>query len=144
MLSVIIDARASEQDLPALLAALTPAAVDGLVRDLVIVADPSPLVSALCEETGAEIAGGLAEGATRARYDRLLVLPAAMRLKTGWIAALSDHLYRGGAAALLAGAGGGLFRPAPVGLLAFRNQVLAHADLQGLRRGLGRGAVRIG
>ena len=40
MLTVIIDARADATRLPALLAQLTAGAVDGLVRQVVIVAPP--------------------------------------------------------------------------------------------------------
>jgi hypothetical protein len=148
MLSVIVDAAGSEADLPILLSTLTPAAMDGVVRDVVIAAPAvTPLIAALCEETGAEVAlGGLAAAAGVARYDRLLLLPAGLRLRSGWIASLKEHLARGGGAARLFGERAGVLRAGPYGVLVAKAQVaaLAHSDLKRLGRQLGPGAARIG
>ena len=63
--------------LPALLAALTSAAVDGLVREVLIAGGgPPELLEVLREETGAELAADLAPAIAAARSERLLVLPA--------------------------------------------------------------------
>lgn len=148
MLSVIIDAYAAQEELPALLMALTPGAVDGLVRDVVIAAPATTaLIEALCEETGAEVTlDGYAAAAALARHERLLVAPADLRLRNGWIAVVKDHLARGGKDALVMGeaAGGlaGLLRAQTCGMLTDRSRLegLAHAQLQGLRRRL-RGPV---
>jgi len=142
MLSVIVDACRAEQELPALIMALTPGAMDGVVRDVVIVAPAStPMIEAICEETGAEaVHGGFGAAAAKARHERVLVLPADLRLKRGWIAAMNDHLARGGRDALVMGEGAGglkgLLTFAPYGLLMERERLagLAHADLKMLRR----------
>ncbi len=152
MLSVIVDAHSDQQALPALLLALTPAAMDGVVRDVVIAAPAaSPMIEAVCEETGAEaVFGDLGAAAKAARHERVLVLPAGLRLKDGWIAILKDHLARGGQDAVLAGEeGGGLFsalRPAPFGVLTERSRLagLAHSELKALRKGLRRPLARLG
>ncbi|MDB5452666.1 MAG: hypothetical protein JWO33_1244 [Caulobacteraceae bacterium] len=148
MLSVIVDARAAPENLPVLLAALTMGAVDGVVRDVVIAAqETSPLIEALCEETGAEVAlGGLGAAAAQARHERVLVLPAALRPKMNWIATLNDHLARGGQDALLIGEGAGgllgVLSSAPYGVLTERSRLdgLVETELKGLRRRL-RGPV---
>ena len=152
MLSVIVDAYASEQELPVLMAALTPAAMDGVVRDVVIAAPAtSPMVEAICEETGAEVThGGFGQAAVMARHDRLLVLPASLRLRAGWIGVLNDHLARGGGDALVIGQGQGglrdLWRTPPYGLLMERARLsgLAHAQLKALRRRLRAPVTRLG
>lgn len=144
MLSVIIDASSAQQELPALLMALTPAAVDGLVRDVMIAAPATTeMIAAVCEETGAEVVhGGYGAAAGKVRSERVLVLPAALRLRAGWIGVVKDHLARGGRDAVLIGQGEdglkGLLRPAPFGVLTERTRLdgLAHAQLQDLRRRL--------
>jgi hypothetical protein len=146
MLSVIVTLGDSER-LVGLLAALTPAAVEGFVREVRIVAGPPPeLMDMLCDETGAEPAANLKQAAAAARSDWLLVVPPELRLRDGWVERLGDHLRSGVREAVLQGQGGGLFQRAPYGLVVTRKAVtsLAHPDLQRLRRNLGRGAARIG
>jgi len=146
MLSVIVTQGDSER-LVGLLAALTPAAVEGFVREVRIVAGPpAELMEMLCEETGAEPAADLKQAAAAARSDWLLVVPPELRLKDGWVERLGDHLRSGVREAVLQGEGVGLFRRGPYGLVMTRAAVgrLAHPDLQRLRRDLGRGAPRIG
>ena len=53
MLSVIIDASGDGGRLPGLLAQLTTGAVEGLVREVWIVAPPSKTLDEICEVTGA-------------------------------------------------------------------------------------------
>lgn len=148
MLSVIIDARTEAQGLPALLAQLTAGAVDGLVRQVLIVAvDGQPGIDALCEDMGAEAWPTLEAAATAARSDQLLVLPADLRLRDGWIKALEGHLARGGGAAVVTGfSDNGLFGRRPFGVLLERGRLEGRrgADLQRLRRDLGLSARRVG
>lgn len=148
MLSVIIDARAEAQGLPALLAQLTAGAVDGLVRQVLIV-DPSGAaqIADLCEEMGAEPCANLQAAAVMARAELLLVLPATLRLRDGWLGSLSEHVRRGGGPAVVLGlVEPGLFRRRPSGVLVERRRLEGgrEADLKRLRRELGLGAVRIG
>lgn len=148
MLAVIIDARTEATRLPALLAQLTAGAVEGLVRQVLIVAtDRQPDIELLCEETGADAMPTMAAAATASRADWLMVLPAAFRLRDGWIESVEGHLARGGAAALVQGlAEGGLFSRRPYGVLVERRRLDGRdgADLQRLRRELGLRADRIG
>jgi hypothetical protein len=148
MVTAIIEAGDDPERLPALLAALTPAAVDGVVREVIIAGGgPPDLLTVLRDETGAELAADVGEAVARARSAWLLVLPAAIDLKTGWIEALGRHLQAGGGPAVIPGEGGGWFRKAPeaalIGAEAARR--LAQPDLQKIRRSLGgRRARRLG
>jgi hypothetical protein len=134
MLSAIITP-GDPRRLPALLAALTPAAVDGLVADLRIIGE-GPLVEALCAETGAEAAADFASAVSQSRSDWLLVAPPAFRPREDWLEALGDHLRGGGRAAVVRGRG--LF--APQALIAPKAVLLQHG-LGGLRHG--RQGVRV-
>ena len=147
MLSVIVETAEAGDRLPALLGALTSAAVDGLVREVLIAGgEPPELLAVLREETGAELADDLKAGIAAARSDRLLVLPAKIRLKPGWLEALGRHLREGGGDAVIVGEGGGFFGEKPFGVLVARSPAaaLAHPDLKRLRGVLGRGAARLG
>ncbi|OHB30383.1 MAG: hypothetical protein A2790_17380 [Phenylobacterium sp. RIFCSPHIGHO2_01_FULL_69_31] len=148
MLSVIIDARSGADGLPGLLAQLTAGAVDGLVRQVLIVAaEGQPGIGELCEDMGAEASLSLEAAAMASRSDRLLVLPADLRLRDGWIKALETHLTRGGEPAVVTGfSDGGLFGRRPFGVLLERGRLEAAggADLQRLRRDLGLRVRRIG
>jgi hypothetical protein len=148
MLSVIIDARSQAERLPALLAQLTAGAVDGLVRQVLIVAaEGQPGIADLCEETGADSHPTIEAAGAAARAEQLLVLPADFRLRDGWIGSLDRHLARGGEAAVVSGlAEGGLFGRRPFGVLVERRRLEGRrgADLQRLRRDLGLRARRIG
>ncbi|MCR5879973.1 hypothetical protein [Phenylobacterium sp. J367] len=145
MLSVIIDVARREDRLPGLLAALTPAAVEGLVKEVLVVgsAGSEPL-DALCEDTGAEQAGSLREAIGRAKADLLLVLPPEIRFANGWVERLNDHLAAGGRTAVLEGErAGGLFGGRPYGVLIQKSAAadLVEPDIQALRRKLGGGGV---
>lgn len=148
MLTVIIDARAEVDRLPALLAQLTAGAVDGIVRQVSIVAPPGALgVDDLCEETGAEAYPSLEAAAGAARAEWLLVLPADFRLRDGWIGSLKGDFERKAAAALVKGiSDAGLFGRKPFGVLVERGRVADRqgADLKGLRRELGLNPRRVG
>jgi len=148
MLSVIIDAREAAERLPALLAQLTAGAVDGLVRQVLIVAaDGQPGIDALCEETGADAHPTIEAAGAAARAEQLLILPADFRLRDGWIGSLDGHLTRGGEPAIVTGLSDGtLFGRRPFGVLVERRRLEGRrgADLQRLRRGLGLRARRVG
>ena len=148
MISVIIPTLNSERDLAALLPVLVPAAVDGLVREVICAdAGSTDATHDICEDSGAEVAQGLAAAARMARGDLLLVLPAALRLRPGWEESIRRHLEgRGGPALLLAAAPGLIERvagPKLAGVLieAGLFAKLAPADLADLRRRLGRATL---
>jgi rSAM/selenodomain-associated transferase 2 len=92
MISVVIPALNSQAGLPATLAALVSAAVDGLVREVIIVDGGSTdATAAIAESSGARFivsARGrgcqLALGAQAARFPWLLFLHADTRLAAGW------------------------------------------------------------
>jgi hypothetical protein len=152
MLSVIIDTTDGEDRLAGLLAALTPAAVEGVVREVLVVDEARAEVVAaevdlLCEDMGAEMAGDLASAIERAKSDWLLVLPADIRFHNGWIEQLTDHLASGAREAILVGdAKSGLLGARPAGVLVSKAAAagIRDPDLQGLRRKLGARAVRLG
>lgn len=151
MLSVIIDAGAAEDRLAGLLAVLTPAAVEGLVRE-VLVAGPAwselvaDQVDALCDDTGAELAGDLGQAIAWAKSDLLLVLPVAIRFRNGWVERLGDHLRDGGREAVLSGEKPpGLFARRPYGVIVGKAEAaaLVEPDLKALRGKLGARARRL-
>lgn len=148
MLTAIIDARTEAQALPALLAQLTAGAVDGIVRQVLIVAaEGARGIDELCEDMGAEQHPTIEAAAGAARGDWLIVLPADFRFRDGWIGALNGHLQRGGPAAVVQGfSDSGLFGRKPFGVLVERSRLQGGrgADLKSLRRDLGLGARRIG
>jgi rSAM/selenodomain-associated transferase 2 len=92
MISVVIPALNSEAGLPATLASLVSAAVDGLVREVIVVDGGSnDATAAIAEDSGARLilsAPGrglqLAMGAKQARFPWLLFLHADTRLAEGW------------------------------------------------------------
>jgi hypothetical protein len=146
MLSVIVEATGEGERLPGVLAVLTTAAVEGLVREVILAGGgPADLLEVLREETGAELAATVGEAVRAARSELLLVIAADFRPRLGWIEALNLHLRGGGRDAVLAGEGGGFLKPASFGVLIGRAKAsaLAHPDLKRLRGQL-RGAPRIG
>jgi rSAM/selenodomain-associated transferase 2 len=92
MISVVIPTLNAEADLARTLTALVPAAVDGLVRDVVIADGGSVDATAkIAEEAGAKFVEArrgrgvqLAEGARHAKGDWLLFLHADTVLQPGW------------------------------------------------------------
>jgi hypothetical protein len=147
MLSAIVVAGSEGERLPGVLAALTSAAVEGLVRDAAIVGGgPPELLAVLREETGAELVESLDAAIAAARSELLLVLPVDFRPRSDWVERLLVHLRNGGREAVLTGEGGGFLKAAPYALLIGRSKAagLAHSDLKRLRRALGREAGRLG
>lgn len=147
MLTVIVQAGGDGERLPGVLAALTSAAVEGLVREVVIAGGgPADLLAVLRDETGAELASGLAEAVGRAKSDLLLVMGDDFRPRGAWLDGLVRRLREGGREAVVAGEGGGFLKSAPYAVLipATKARGLAHPDLKRLRAKLDRNAPRIG
>ena len=94
MISAIVNFAASEQAVAATLSSLTPAAVDGFVRELIVAdAGGEAAALALADEAGARIvAGGLETAGAAARHPWLLILPAGVRLQIGWESAARSHI----------------------------------------------------
>ena len=131
MLSVIVDAQGAEDRLAGLFAALTPAAVEGLVREVLV----AEAVDALCQDMGAEAAGDLVQAVARAKSDWILVLPAAIRFRNGWVERLADHLAAGPSEALLLGdRSGGFLQRRLSGVLVRRSAASGLAALEALRK----------
>lgn len=121
MISVVLIASEDLAGLAAQMAMLVPAAVDGLIKEVVLTAGEEPGVEALAEDSGARLvrAGNdlrdrLAAGAAVARGDWVLTLGSAPILREGWREAVERHLAGGaGAPARLVAPGGLLSRLAP-------------------------------
>lgn len=103
MISVVIATQNHERALGPVLAALVPAAVDGLVRQ-VVVADGGSADATLdiAEDAGADVLAltGSAEarlvaGCARAKGDWLLILDPHVAPPPGWEAAARAHVERG-------------------------------------------------
>jgi hypothetical protein len=131
MISVIIEPGGRMTRLPPLLAQLTAGAVEGLVRQVVVVGDREGLLDALCADTGADAAPDFAAAVAQARGPYVLALAAAFRFREGWVEALGGFIADGGRVARVRGRGGPF---AASGVLVERGCALGAADLQGLRR----------
>lgn len=100
MISVVIPTLNSQRSLPQTLAALVPAAMEGFVREVVIVDGGSNDATAeIAEDAGAEFVRSvkgrgqqLAKGARVARSDWLLFLHADTVLQNGWEAEAFRHI----------------------------------------------------
>jgi len=91
MISAVILAAGDERALALTLAALAPAAVDGLVRE-VIVAGGDARVAEVAEEAGAQRAESEAAAIASAKQPWLLVLTAGARPQVGWESAARGHM----------------------------------------------------
>lgn len=96
MITVIVPTSDSAASLPVCLSALVPAAVSGLVREVILAdAGSTDATLEIAADAGARvIAGGVADAAALAKGDWLLVVPPACRLEPGWEAAAADHIDR--------------------------------------------------
>ncbi|MDP1875720.1 cell wall biosynthesis glycosyltransferase [Phenylobacterium sp.] len=152
MITVIVPAHDSADALAGLLAALVPAAVDGLVREVIVAdGDADPATSALCEDAGATLLrGSIAAAAAVAKGNWLLIVTPEMRFPSRWIEIVADHSSRATKAALL-------LPPLQTGWFAGRRQNRSagllirtrdfggtQGDLRLLVDRFGRGAVRLG
>ncbi|ATC32076.1 cell wall biosynthesis glycosyltransferase [Caulobacter vibrioides] len=121
MISVVLIASEDLPGLAAQMSMLVPAAVDGLVKEVVLVAGDEPGVEALAEDSGARLVREtgaakerLAAGARAARGDWVLTLRSGPVLREGWREPVERHLAGGaGAPARLIAPGGLLGRLAP-------------------------------
>lgn len=92
MFSVLIPARNQFEDLQRLLGDLAPAAVDGLIREVIVADDGSEDPTAVfCEDAGVDlIQGGVVAAAGQAKSNWLLILPANFRADSDRLKALKD------------------------------------------------------
>ncbi len=147
MLSVIIPTFNSSAQLQDLLPVLVPAAVDGLVRE-VMAADEGSTDSTLmiCDDAGVEVVtDGIASAMKRAKQDWILLLPPDIRLTHDWADRVARGIKQGRSAGLKGQADGGSLldrlKPGPWGLLVRKSELgnlPPNADLAGLRRQFGR------
>jgi hypothetical protein len=150
MLSVIVDTQGAEDRLAGLLAQLTSAAVEGLVKEVLVVDAAhgeaiADAIAAMCEDTGARAVGSVADGIGRAKSDWLLVLPAAIRFRDGWVERLKDRVTAGPRAAVVEGMKpSGLFARRPYGVLVSRARASGKASLAALRSQQGADRIRLG
>ena len=102
MISVIIPTLNAEKSLAETLGALVPAAVDGLIREAIVVdGGSSDRTKAIVDAAGADLVRGgngrgtqLAAGAARARFPWLLFLHADTVLAGGWEREASQFMDR--------------------------------------------------
>jgi rSAM/selenodomain-associated transferase 2 len=102
MISVIIPTRNSEHTLAATLTALVPSAVDGIVKQVIVVDGGSTdQTTTIADLAGADVvssapgrSGQLAQGAERARFPWLLFLNADTVLDEGWERSATDFMRR--------------------------------------------------
>ncbi len=102
MISVVIPTLNAESGLPQTLAALVPAAADGLVRQVVIAdGGSSDATLAIADETGCDIVPAprgrgtqLAAGAKAAKADWILFLHADTVLDEGWMREVSAFVEK--------------------------------------------------
>jgi len=113
MISVVLVASEDLPGLAAQMGMLVPAAVDGLVKEVVLVSGGEPGVEALAEDSGARLVttsgDRLAAGAAAVRGDWILTLRATPLLREGWREPVEKHLAGGAGAPAVLTAPGGLF-----------------------------------
>ncbi len=115
MISVVLLASEDLPGLAAQMAMLVPAAVDGLVKEVILAGPSTPGVEALVEDSGARLvlapgdaAAAFAAGAEAARGDWILTLRGTPALREGWREPVEKHLAGGGGAPAVLAAPGGL------------------------------------
>ena len=95
MISAVIETAQNERDLARTLTVLVPAAVDGVLRDVAVVADTdaADAVRSVCEHAGCELvsAANLRDTIAVRRSDWVLCLQAGAVLEPGWSEALRVH-----------------------------------------------------
>lgn len=102
MISVVIATHNDERTLGQTLASLVPAAVDGLVREVILAdAGSTDDTLAIAEDAGAKVVRAegpaearLAEACKTARADWLLILEASVPAPHGWEGAAGAHMQR--------------------------------------------------
>jgi len=97
MISVIVPTLNNAATLPACLGALVPAAVDAIVTEVILVDGGSTDATLeIAEDAGVKRAATVAAAVAAAKSDWLLLLPADLRLETGWDAEAAAHLQTSG------------------------------------------------
>ncbi len=97
MISVIVQTLNNERTLSTCLAALVPAAVDAIVTEVFVVDGGSgDGTLAIAEDAGAKRAATVEAAVAAAKADWLLLLPADLRLESGWDAEAAAHLQNDG------------------------------------------------
>jgi hypothetical protein len=110
MLSIVITPHGGPEDLANLFARLVPAAVEGLVREVIYAGPAEAAIEALCEATGAQTAVSLEAARSRARGPWLLIAPASFRPAEDWQDRVVAHMaHRSGPLRLKGAKTGGLF-----------------------------------
>jgi glycosyltransferase involved in cell wall biosynthesis len=125
MISVVIATQDDGRTLGQTLAALVPAAVDGLVREVVLAdAGSTDDTLAIAEDAGARVVRALGaaearllEGCKAARADWLLILEASESAPHGWEGAARQHIERHAGRAACWGGGLTPFLTPPKALL---------------------------
>ncbi len=145
MISVVIATLNDEQTLAAVLAALIPAAVDALVREVIVVDGGSgDRTLQIADNAGARIVSGVEMGPAcqMAKSDWLLILDSKTPPPSGWENAALDHIREHAGEAGWWGASRGLAfwrRPRPLGWLIRKHlYAAAGASAMGRRMALGR------
>ncbi|WP_304822993.1 hypothetical protein [Phenylobacterium sp.] len=144
---MIIPTFNSSAQLQDLLPVLVPAAVDGLVREVMAAdegsTDPTLMI---CDDAGVEVVtDGIASAMKRARQDWILLLPPDIRLTHDWADRVARGVKQGRSAGLKGEAQGGSLmdrlKPGPWGLLIRKSELgnlPPDADFARLRRQFGR------
>lgn len=103
MISVLIETgEGDEERLARTLASLVPAAVDGVVREAIVVdAGRAGGLALVADHAGCRMAASLAEAIETARGDWLLLLEPGARLLEGWSEVALAHAGNGGRPARL-------------------------------------------
>lgn len=148
MLSVITQGGGDLREVSAFLADLVPGAVNGLIRDVLVLDGEGDgrALGALCQEAGAEkVTGGLGVAVRKARSDLLLLASPRLRLDGFALDRLGRELADRGAGEMAAGLA--LTGPAilrfwspgpPPGLVSTRARLLSLGPGVGLETALGR------
>lgn len=95
MLTVMIESSEDQAALAASLAALVPGAIEGLVREVVVIdRGLDAATREVADHAGCRIVGSesLATSVGAARGDWLLLLEPGARLQEGWIEAVATHV----------------------------------------------------
>lgn len=95
MLSVLIEARSDEEALARTLASLVGAAVEGVVREVIVcVLGSSDQTRHVAEHAGCRLVPDLGSAVRQAKSEWLLLLEPGARLAEGWTEAVVEHVSR--------------------------------------------------
>ncbi len=96
MISVVIPTLDSARTLPVTLAGLVGAALEGLVKEVLVAdAGSTDATMEIAEDAGADVvAGGVAAACAAARGDWLLILEPGVKLSPDWETAAAMHMAR--------------------------------------------------